>query len=208
MFTDAVLPLLERAGLEIVAVARSGEEGLDAARRLRPQAAMVDLGLPDMSGIALGRLIRQELPDTRVVALTGRRDPEALRDAMSAGFDGYLTKDSAIGRFAESVQAALRGEAAFPQPVAEARVTHRTPEERNADLLASQLTRREREVLMLLVEGMDNTQIATRLSVSANTVRTHVQSILGKLGVRSRLQAAAFAVRHGIAAAGRHDRYA
>lgn len=199
LFTDAILPVLRAMEeMEVLGVARSAEEGFDLVRRERPDLVMLDLGLPDMTGIELCRLIREELPDTEVLALTGRNDPQAVKEAMAAGFRGYMTKDTPLPKFAERIRAALRGEVVLPQRMVTPRVDTRTPEEETAALLAGQLTPREREVLSLLVEGSDNTEIARRLAVSANTVRTHVQSILTKLGVRSRLQAAAFAVRHQV----------
>lgn len=197
LFTDAILPILERSGMEVLAVVRSGGEALAAARHERPDLVMVDLGLPDVGGIGLGARILRELPGTKVIALTGRRDPEAVQQALEAGFHGFLTKDIPMTRFAESLRAAVGGEVVvFQRPEAESRPV--SMEDRNAELLSRHLTARELEVLALLVEGSDNAQIAARLSVSANTVRTHVQSILTKLGVRSRLQAAAFAVRHRV----------
>jgi two-component system, NarL family, nitrate/nitrite response regulator NarL len=198
LFTDAILPVLREMGMEVQGVARSGSEGLLQARAARPELVMVDLGLPDMSGIDLGRLILAEFPGTTVLALTGRKDPQAVSEASAAGFAGYLTKDTPLPKFADRIRAALRGEVVAPQRMETPRVVTRTAEEQSAALLAGQLTPRELEVLSLLVTGSDNADIARRLSVSANTVRTHVQSILTKLGVRSRLQAAAFAVRHQV----------
>lgn len=203
LFTDAFLPVLE--GMEelvVLGVARTGREGLALARRKRPQMALVDLGLPDMSGIALGRQLLEEFPGIRVIALTGRKDSEAVNEALGAGFIGYLTKDIRMTSFAERVRSALEGEVVRPEPGPAPRRMARTPEAENAALLARQLTKRELQVLALLVEGSDNTEIARALNVSANTVRTHVQSILTKLGVRSRLQAAAFAVRHRVVEVG------
>jgi DNA-binding NarL/FixJ family response regulator len=197
LFTDAILPLLNEIG-EVLAVARRGEEGLSLAHRERPDLVMLDLGLPDMSGIELGRRILEDRPDAAIIALTGRNDAEAVREAMAAGFRGYMTKDTPLPRFAEGIEAAMRGEIVVPPKVASPRVVRRTAEEESAALLAGQLTPREKEVLALLVGGKDNAEIARNLEVSANTVRTHVQSILTKLGVRSRLQAAAFAVRHQV----------
>jgi two-component system nitrate/nitrite response regulator NarL len=197
LFTDAILPTLRTMGWEVVGVVRRGDDAIETARRERPDVVMLDLGLPDMGGIAVATRIMADLPEAKVVALTGRNDPNAVREAKAAGFDGFLTKDIPLPRFPEALVAALRGEVVvFNRPVVESRPV--TPVDRDAELLASQLTPREREVLALLVEGRDNTHIARDLSVSANTVRTHVQSILTKLGVRSRLQAAAFAVRHRV----------
>jgi DNA-binding NarL/FixJ family response regulator len=198
LFTDAVLPLLDEMGIEVVGVARTGEEGVAVARREHPHLVLVDLGLPDVEGISVGKRILADLPETRILALTGRRDPELVKEAVRAGFRGYLTKDTPLSQFAESIRAALRGEVVMPMPLPQPKAVTRTPQEESAALLARHLTAREREVLTLLVEGLDNAEIAKRLDVSANTIRTHVQNILTKLGVRSRLQAAAFAVRHEV----------
>jgi two-component system nitrate/nitrite response regulator NarL len=197
LFTDAIVPLLLQMEMEVLDVVRNGGEAIAAARRHRPDLVMIDLGLPDMGGISVGRQILDEHPETMLVALTGRSDAEAVREARAAGFHGYLTKTIPLRRFSGALSAALKGEAVLVHPTPEP-----TPVladgDRDAALLAAQLTPRERQVLELLVEGRDNATIARRLSVSGNTVRTHVQSILTKLGVRSRLQAAAFAVRYGV----------
>ena len=209
LFTDAILPVLQAMEeMDVLGVARSGREGLTMAHREHPELALVDLGLPDMSGIALGRQILEEIPGTRVLALTGRKDSEAVSEALAAGFSGYLTKDIPMASFADRIRSAVEGEVVRPEPTQSPRPQPRTPEAENAELLASQLTRRELQVLALLVEGIDNAEIARTLGVSSNTVRTHVQSILTKLGVRSRLQAAAFAVRHRVVEVGTGRRLA
>jgi DNA-binding NarL/FixJ family response regulator len=203
LFTDAIVPVL--AGMEemeVLGVARSGREALELARRDPPDVVMLDLGLPDMAGIEIGRRLLEESPDLTILALTGRRDTQAVTEAMAAGFAGYLTKDTPLPSFAPRIRSALRGETVVPPRLDTRRAVTRTPEDESAALLAGQLTPREREVLSLLVEGSDNAEIARRLMVSANTVRTHVQSILTKLGVRNRLQAAAFAVRHQVVEVG------
>jgi two-component system nitrate/nitrite response regulator NarL len=198
LFSDAIAPLLQETGMEIVAVAASGEEAMELFRRERPELVLVDLGLPDVGGITLGRQMLEERPDTIVLAVTGLNDPQAVKEAVRAGFHGYVTKDTSVARFVSSVRAAVDGQVVVPRRLAQAAAGVQSPEERDAALLAGQLTAREKEVLALLVEGGDNAQIAKRLGVSANTVRTHVQSILTKLQVRSRLQAAAFAVKFGV----------
>jgi two-component system, NarL family, nitrate/nitrite response regulator NarL len=205
LFTDAILPTLRGMGWDVVDVVRRGEEAIETARRESPDVVMIDLGLPDMGGVDVGTRILADLPGTTVIALTGRRDDGAVKEVQAAGFHGFLTKDIPLPKFAEALSATLRGETVvFPRPRVESRPV--TQVDREAELLASQLTPREREVLALLVEGSDNAHIARQLGVSANTVRTHVQSILTKLGVRSRLQAAAFAVKHGVVSVGRSGR--
>ena len=208
LFTDAILPVLERMKMDVLGVARSGREGLSMARLKRPEVVLVDLGLPDTSGIALGRQILEEMPGTRVLALTGRSDSDAVNEALAAGFAGYLTKHTRMASFEDRIRSALEGEVVRPELTPPPAPPPRTREAENAELLARQLTKRERQVLALLVEGIENAEIAGRLDVSTNTIRTHVQSILTKLGVRSRLQAAAFAVRHGIVEVDRGRRLA
>jgi two-component system, NarL family, nitrate/nitrite response regulator NarL len=193
-----MVPLLEERGMEVVGMAGSGQEAIELFRRERPELVLVDLGLPDVGGITLGRQILEEGPETIVLAVTGLNDPQAVKEALRAGFHGYVTKETSVARFVSSVRAAVDGQVVVPGRLAQAAAGAQSPEERDAALLAGQLTAREKEVLALLVEGGDNAQIAMTLGVSANTVRTHVQSILTKLQVRSRLQAAAFAVKYGV----------
>jgi len=160
------------------------------AGRDRPDAVLIDIGLPDQSGLLVGRTIRDLLPDARILALSALRDSRVAEEAARLGFSGYLTKHVPISR----VVGALRGETDL-RPVATNGVAYKRNGNR-MDLIAEQLTNRERDVLRLLVEGLPGEAIARRLNVSSNTVRTHVQNILSKLQVHSRLEAATLAVRH------------
>jgi two-component system nitrate/nitrite response regulator NarL len=150
--------------------------------------------LPDRSGLAIGQEILELGRATKVVVLTALDDQRTVERALAAGFDGYLTKNTSMARFASSIQAVLRGEAVFPHGSRQGR----SREGGERDLLAEQLTPRERDVLRLLVQGVSGDSLAGNLGISPNTVRTHVQSILTKLQVHSRLEAATFAVRHGV----------
>lgn len=132
-------------------------------------------------------------PRLRILALTALDDPRAVEEAHALGFRGFLTKDIPVSRFVGSVRVVMDGGSVFPHRRLRRRATGR-----NAGLLMYQLTPREREVLGLLVEGADSPGIASHLGISRNTVRTHVQSILTKLQVHTRLEAATFAVRHGL----------
>lgn len=184
--------------MDVLPVASTVEEALLAEKREQPDVILVDLGLPDGDGISLGRTIVAERPDAKVIALTALNDPKAVGDALRAGFAGYLTKDTPLTQFVAMIEAAVAGQVVIPQRLAAAAAGARTAEERHASLLAEQLSPRERQVLLLLAEGASSEDIASRLTVSPNTVRTHVQSILTKLQVHSRLEAATFAVRYGI----------
>jgi two-component system, NarL family, nitrate/nitrite response regulator NarL len=197
LFAEAIGQALESAGMTLVGIARNAADGLTEAHAERPDLVLVDIGLPDQDGIELGREILDDLPETKVVALTALEEPQTVREALDAGFHGYLTKNTEPRHFQRALEIVIDGDVVFPD-----RLSSRTawPTAKDADwqLLAEQLTAREIEVLQLLAEGASSSEIAERLAVSPNTVRTHVQGVLTKLQVHSRLEAAAFAVRHDL----------
>lgn len=192
LFTEALRFVLESFGMTADVVAH-GESALQAARRARPHLVLVDLeGAPN--GAAVGRSLARESPDTKLMAVTPRYDPEVLSAALAAGFHGYLTKDTPLTRFARLIDATLSGEALARWPLG--RGPALGP---NGDRPAVvRLTPREREVLSLLAVGASGRDIAERLGISPNTVRTHIRSVLGKLDCHTRLEAATFAVRVGL----------
>lgn len=198
LFAEAIRSTLESNGIEVVAVATDGAEAMRAVRDHRPDLALVDIGLPDQSGLALGKQILADFRDTKVLAVSALDDPRVVKEAVRLGFSGYIMKETPVPRFVTSVLAAVDGQVVVPHRVAARVAGARTRREREAGILSEQLTPREKDVLELLVEGIDGDAIAERLGIARNTVRTHVQSILSKLQVHSRLEAAAFAVRHGI----------
>jgi NarL family two-component system response regulator LiaR len=198
LFSEALGPLLEQNGMEVLGIAASGAEALEAVQREHPEVVLVDLGLPDMPGLTLGRAILEQQPGTKVLAVTGLDHARVAREVLQAGFHGFLTKDTPLPQFIKSVRAAMEGQVINLPRRERARSGAGDDEQRDAALLAGQLTPRELEVLEILVQGGSNAEIARQLHLSPNTVRTHVQSILTKLQVRSRLEAAAFAVRFGI----------
>lgn len=198
LFAEAIRATLEAKGVEVVAVVATGAGALEATAATRPDLILLDLGLPDRSGLAVGADILHEWPETKVLALTALDDPRAVKEAMRTGFHGYLTKDTPVAKFVEAVLAAIGGQVVMPHRLAAHAAGARSSREREVALMADQLTYRELDVLRLLADGMQGEAIARKLGISRNTVRTHVQSILTKLQVHSRLEAATFAVRHGI----------
>lgn len=184
--------------MEVLELATSARQALDTARRERPELVLLDLGLPDMGGIEAGKKILEDLPDAKLIAVTALNDSRSARDAIRAGFQGYLTKDTPLAQFVGSIQTIIDGHVVMPRALAPGAAGAQSPEERAAALLVAQLTPREREVLALLAEGVNSKTICARLGVSSNTVRTHVQNILTKLQVHSRLEAATFGVRLGV----------
>lgn len=198
LFSQAIQLVLEQAGIEVIGVAATAEEARRAVSHEQPDLVIADIGLPDASGLDVGRELLERFPDIRIAAVTAITDVEVMREAMKIGFGAFLTKDTPVEDLVNSLQAVLEG-----QVVVTGRLTPRAggvpvPEDPDAALLARQLTPRELEVLTLLAEAASSQTIARRLSVSSNTVRTHIQNVLTKLQVHSRLEAAAFAVRHGI----------
>lgn len=204
LFADVIGPVLNSEGLEVVDVVSTAADALGKVEENDLDLVVLDLGLPDMGGVSLGRKILEFHPDMKLLAVTAMNDPKVLREAINSGFHGYLTKDTSLGQFVSSVRAVLDGQVVMPRVMARAATGARTPEEESAEMLARQLTSRELDVLALLVEGLGGDAIAENLTVSPNTVRTHVQNILTKLGVHSRLEAAAFAVRHGLVSNNNH----
>jgi len=190
LFADAIRASLERAGFDVIGIATTGQDALVFARQDPPDVWVIDIGLPDQSGLAVGRTIRELIPGARILALSALDDPRLAQEAARVGFSAYLTTDVPISDVLQALRGALDGMPAAPYRVA------RRSNEGPIDLVARQLTDREREVLALLVEGLSGEAIARRLDVSRNTVRTHVQNILSKLQVHSRLEAATLAVRH------------
>jgi DNA-binding NarL/FixJ family response regulator len=179
--------------LEVVGEATNGEEALKLARDLSPDVVLMDLVMPVMDGISATGAIRSELPDVEVIALTSVLEDASVTGAVKAGAIGYLMKDTEAEELGRAIKAAAEGRV-YLAPEAAARLMRevRTPESPEA------LTERETEVLQLLARGKANKQIATSLYVTEKTVKAHVSSILAKLGVSSRTQAALYAVRAGL----------
>jgi NarL family two-component system response regulator LiaR len=178
---------------EVVGEASNGEEALAMARDLGPDVVLMDLLMPVMDGIAATEKIRAELPDVEVIALTSVLEDASVTGAVRAGAIGYLLKDTDSEELSRAIKAAAEGRVHLA-PEAAARLMRevRAPDSPEA------LTDRETEVLRFLARGKANKQIASSLYVSEKTVKAHVSSILMKLGVQSRTQAALYAVRTGL----------
>jgi len=173
----------------VVGEADGGETALAVAAKLKPDVVLMDLVMPDGDGITALRHLREESPDVRVLVLTSYIDDAQVFGAIQAGAAGYQLKDIQPEALADAIRDVHNGRPAL-HPEAQTRLMHRT-----SGQPGSTLTPRERDVLRLLAEGFANKEIARRLFVSEKTVKTHVSSILQKLGVQDRTQAALAAVR-------------
>lgn len=194
LFADAIAAAMGDDGLDVAGSVRDGAGAIEFLERESVDVVLMDIGLPDRSGLAVARDILERWPDTKVLAVTALDDPRAADDAMRMGFAGYVTKDTSVERFTASVRAVMEGQVVLPRRLVSG--GRQVDMSDGFALLVDQLTPREHDVLALLVQGADGGEIARRLGISRNTVRTHVQSILTKLQVHSRLEAATLAVRH------------
>ena len=196
LFGEVVTPLLEDLEFQ-VSVATIAEAAQELISQKRPKLAVVDLSLPADNGFAVGHHALATQSDAIVIGTTALADPRTVRESKRAGFWGCLSKDVPVSRFTSHIRAAMRGAPALSsrQCLEPGGASRRS---RPLDILSAQLTARELEVLALLAEGASSSQIAHELDISWNTVRTHAQSILTKLQVHSRLEAAAVAVHQGL----------
>jgi DNA-binding NarL/FixJ family response regulator len=202
LFREAVRVVLEsQPDMEVVAEARDGLQAVAAVEQERPDVALLDSDLPNCDGLRATALIKERVPECRVLVLTGEEDQATLVEALEAGASGYLTKECPLAELIEATRAVHRGETLVPPGMLGAllgQLIRRRREQDEALQRVSRLTKREREVLAFLAEGRDNDGIAQALVISPETARTHVQNLLAKLGVHSRLEAAAFVIQNGI----------
>lgn len=194
LFAESVRWALEESGLDVTGVATSTAEAVALTAVTRPDVVLIDALLPDGDGIEAGRAILREFPGVVVIAVSSATDKETMAAAFGAGFSGYVSKEASLEKLVARITGAVSGIDATRSP------EPRQSQNRNdhATLVLGTLTRREREILALLADGATGNAIADQLGLSRNTVRTHVQNILTKLQVGSRLEAAAFAVENGL----------
>jgi DNA-binding NarL/FixJ family response regulator len=194
-------------GIELVASAADGEEALALAERHRPEVMLMDLRMPRLDGIEATRRLREHHPEVRVIALTTYADDESVLGALRAGARGYLTKDAGSEDIRTAILTVAAGDAALDPAVQHHVVTAladipKTRSDGGAPTdacLPDELTPREGEVLTLIAEGLTNAEIAERLSVSPTTVKSHINHLFAKAGLRDRAQAVNYAYSTGIA---------
>lgn len=184
--------------VEVAGAAASGEEALRLVASTRPDVVLMDLRMPRMDGVEATRRIRADYPDTQVVVLTTYSDDETVFAALRAGARGYLTKDARAGEIADAIAAVQRGEAQF-DPAIQRRLAETVTRRSTPEALPDGLTPREIDVLRLIADGKSNTEIAKHLVITEATVKTHINNIFAKAGLRDRAQAVTYAFRHGIA---------
>ena len=200
LFRTGLRNLLEEQGVHIVAEAPDGSLALQLVRELAPDVVVMDLNMPGMNGIEATREITRLAPLTRVLVLTISDQDEDVMDAILAGACGYLMKDSSIQDLMQGIQAASVGESLISPHIA-SKVLQRiraASVEAGGAVARPELSDRETEVLKLIANGKDNSEIAQELHISPKTVKNHISNILMKLQIENRIQAAVYAVRSGI----------
>ena len=201
---EALATVLDLADdIEVVATAGDGEQAVEAARTHSPDVMLMDLRMPVLDGIEATRRITDAQPDIAVVVLTTFADDDSVLAALGAGARGYLTKDAGREDIARAVRAAAAGQAVLDATVQQrllaAATAGATREPAEAPTLPVDLTPREQEVLTLIGRGLSNRGIAQELFVSEATVKTHINNLFAKTGVRDRAEAVRYAFRHGLA---------
>ncbi|WP_326739291.1 response regulator transcription factor [Streptomyces sp. NBC_01022] len=191
-------------GIEVVASAKDGEEAVALVAEHAPDVVLMDLRMPRCDGVEATRRIRRDFPGTQVVVLTTFDDDDSLFPALRAGARGYLTKDAGGDEIVRAIQAVLSGEAGL-SPTIQRRLLEQVttgplPPAGGAEAgLPDGMTSREGEVLVLIAEGMSNAEIARRLHISQATVKSHINNLFAKAGLRDRAQAVRYAYVRGLA---------
>lgn len=195
MVRKGLIVLLENFDdFEVVGEAGDGEMGVTLCQEYQPNVVLMDMIMPGMDGIEATTIIRETCPDTQVIALTSFSDDLTIQGALKAGAISYLMKNVSVDELAEAVRKANGGQPTLAPEATQALIaaTRRPPE------VGYDLSEREREVLILMVDGLNNREIADRLTISNSTVKNHVSNIFSKLGTTSRTQAVAMAVERKI----------
>lgn len=202
LFRRGVLTALaSRPHIEVVGEAGDGREAVELARQTHPDVILMDIAMPAYDGLEATRRIKRELPHAKIIMLTVSEDDEALFEAIRAGADGYLLKDLKVNQLFDAIESVMRGEAPLSGAIT-AKIlrelqhpasTHSTPQG-----LIESLSEREIEILTLVGQGLSNKEIAERLFISESTVKNHLRTILDKLHLRNRIQAAIYAARIGL----------
>ena len=188
--------LKNHSDLEVIGEARDGQEAIALCEEKQPDVVLMDLLMPKLNGVAATRLVRKRWPHMQVIALTSFHDKDLIQDALQAGAIGYLLKNVSGDELARAIRSALAGQTTLAPEAVQSLIQPNSP----GYTLSQELTRREREVLALLIKGMTNPEIASYICVSRATVKIHVSHILSKLGVSNRAEAVALAIQHKLVA--------
>jgi DNA-binding NarL/FixJ family response regulator len=202
VFTEMLKVVLDlQPDIRVVGMAFTGEEAVRLALDARPDILLVDYHMPDISGLEVIQRLKADGVDTTVVVLTGDTDEAVMAEAIAAGAAGYITKQQALNEVVQAVRKAFEGEPVVPAFMIPRILSHfhrQQQREQQAQMLRERLSAREIEILEQLARGRSNEEISEIFVLSPNTVRTHIQNVLKKMGVHSKLQATTLALQLGI----------
>jgi NarL family two-component system response regulator LiaR len=185
--------LMVNDDLKLVGEAGNGEEAIRMCERFQPDVVLMDLMMPVMDGVAATKVIRERWPNINIIALTSFKEKDLVEGALKAGAISYLLKTVSAEELASAIRSAAVGQSRLSPEAAQVLIQGMKEPKVNYDL-----TDREKEILALMVEGLPNNEIANRLVVSQSTVKFHVSNVLSKLGVTSRTEAVALALKHNL----------
>ena len=184
--------------IEVIGQANNGVEAIAQTKRLRPNIVLMDLMMPEMDGIEATRQIGSMNPSTKVIVLSSFSDDNKVFSAIKAGASGYLLKDISSAELADAIRAVHKGDPQLHPEIAKKLMNQFVDFEGKPEAISKDLSPRETEVLRLIAEGMNNTELAQTLFISEKTAKTHVHNILSKLNLADRTQAAIYAYKHGL----------
>lgn len=189
-------------GLKVVATARDGKEALDTVLTLQPDVLLLDIRMPEMSGVECVKRVKEKCPQTKVIMLTTFNDDAYIIEALAGGASGYLLKDIEVEKLVEAIRDVVQGKMIMPPPVAAklaeglSRMTAGKRDREKGEAL--DLSERELEIARMMAQGFTNRQISSALYISEGTVRNYISVIYGKIGIADRTQAVLFLKKHGI----------
>ncbi len=202
MVREGLASMLTAKGIEVVGEASTGREAIDLVQAVKPTVVLMDVRMPDLDGLEACRLLHRDQPDLPVIIVTTYENPAYMAKAVSAGAAGYILKGTTRDELLQAVRAVSEGGMLWDRGLMQ-QVVRKTVQDlpttqpQEDEQLVEPLTAREREILALIAQGMNNREIAEALSVTVSTVKTHIEHILAKLQATDRVQAAVWAVRHG-----------
>ncbi len=200
LFVEGLNMVLNRDGIQVVGSALTGRQTIDLTSKLKPHVVLLDIRMPDMDGLQALAALKASCPETSVIILTSYNTPEYITRAISLGAAGYLMKDTTSEGVINAIRTVASGEAILDMDILEQVINELSEATRPTSLRDEipALTPQEVRILQLITEGLNNGTIAEILSLSPNTVKSHVRNIFSKLGVSDRTQAAIWAIRRGL----------
>lgn len=197
---EGLKTLLENNGVEVTALARNGREAINQANEFQPDVVIMDISMPDLNGLDATAIIREQIPETKIIALSMHSDKKQIDRMFASGASGYVLKDSAIDELYDAIQQVCDGKSYLSPPIARMYNDNQTNVLKEIELTppCKDISKKERHVLQLVAEGEKTRDIAEKLGVSIKTVETHRRNIMKKLGIFSIAGLTKFAIKEGM----------